>query len=206
MCRVFTSRARRTAALVWLFLLHLLQFLLHFFVACRLFVTLRHRTVSKRHRPLMGACTGFECEKGGVEGTCLSCSLMSINGRQYMHTLISCLQRSSCQMCPLPLPTFLLQSLNLFTAPPSLPSLLGAAPSLSTSTFSQSRQQLDLCVRLVFSPRQPLVFPSTTTTHIHTHIHTEKGKVSHTNRKARQTNSITHTHRSAKSVSHTDTH
>lgn len=183
-CRVFNCQARPTPALVWLFLLHLLQFFVAFFVACRLFVTLRHRTVSKRHRPLMGACTGFECERerGACRGPVCHVRLWaSTDGNTCTPSFPAC--SAAAVKCAPPLPTFLLQSLNLFTAPPSLPSLLGAAPSLSTSTFSQSRQQLDLCVRLVFSPRQPLVFPSTTTTH------------KHTQRKAK---SVTHTHTQGK--------
>lgn len=145
---------------------------------------------------------------------------MSINGRQYIHVhphfLPAAQQLSNVHPSPhypAPLP-------NLFTAPASHITAWRCSFAVDVH-FQSSRQQLDLCVRLVFSPRQPLVFLSTTTTHTQKHTHTDRQAKSVT-QTARQTNSVTHTqtarqgkltqshtqahtHRNAKSVLHIHT-
>lgn len=133
--------------------------------------------------------------RGDEKGTCLSCSLMSINGRQYMHTLISCLQRSSCQMC-------LLSPRSSFNP---LTSLLQPLPSpLCLSLLLRCRRPLSVkagssltCVCALCSHHGNHLFSQAQQQHTNTHTHTHRERQSqshiHTNRKARQTNSITHT-------------
>lgn len=186
-CRVFNCRARPAAALVWLFLLHLL----HFFVACRLFVTLRHRTVSKRHRPLMGACTAVECERGG-RGEDLSVMFAYEHQRTAIHAHPHFLPAAQ-QLSNVPLPS-----------PPSsfnpLTSLLHPLPfPLCLALLLRCRRPLSVkagssltCVCALCSHHGNHLFSQAQQQHTNTHRERQSQSHIHTH-KARQTNSITHT-------------